>query len=124
MKRTVMKIVMAAVGVASLALAPSAFASDRGHRIPLPHEVLGIPAPHEVLLGVLSSNRGYDNYQGNYYYQDNGRYNDRNYRYERPRHHRHHRNEWRSERHHDRYDRHDRRHDSRDDRGRGGRRHH
>lgn len=115
MKRTVMKIVMATVGAATLALAPSAFASDR-HRIPLPHEVLGIPAPHDVILDALNDRGGHSDRN----YRD-----DRRYDYRHDRHHGYRRHEWRDDRryhhHNSRYDRHDRRHDHRDHRGRGHR---
>jgi hypothetical protein len=116
MKRTVIKMVMAAVGVATFALAPAAFAGDK-HRIPLPHEVLGLPPPpHIAILGALHGHRGHANHNHRYDHRHDRRHDRRHSRY-------HNRHDWRDDRrgHRGRYDRHDRRHENRGDRGRGGR---
>jgi hypothetical protein len=131
MKHTVMKMVMAAVGVATFALAPTAFAGDR-HRIPLPHEVLGLPPPpHVAILGAFHGHRGHSNHNYRKDYRDDHRHGHRNNGRHYGRDNRHHgRREWRDDRHHNhgRHNGHDRRSDyrdgKRDDRGRGGHRRH
>lgn len=119
MKPTVKNFVMAAVGAATLALTPSAFAGDK-HRIPLPHEVLGIPAPHEVMRDILRDSRG----RVVYVYRDDHRHRDRHYHRHHYRHHYDDRYYGRHGHRHHRHDRHDRRHDHRDSRSHGGRHRH